>query len=38
MNDKVEDGVAKELVRAISLEFPGVYCFAVEQLGSFAGS
>jgi hypothetical protein len=38
MNEKVEDGVAKELARVISLEFPRIYCFAVEQLGSFAGS
>ena len=38
MNKKVEDGVAKELARAISLKFPGIYRFTVEQLGSFAGS
>jgi len=38
MNERVEDGVARELARAISLEFPGIYYFAVEQLGSLAGS
>jgi hypothetical protein len=38
MNGKVEDGVAKQLARAISLEFPSIYCFAVKQLGSFAGA
>jgi len=38
MNERVEDGVAKELAKAISLEFPGIYCFAFEQLGSFAGA
>jgi hypothetical protein len=38
MNDKVENGVVKELVRVISLQLPSIYCFAVEQLGSFAGS
>jgi hypothetical protein len=38
MNEKVEDGVAKELARTISLEFPSIQCLGVEQLGYFAGS
>jgi hypothetical protein len=38
MNEWVEYGVARELARAISLEFPSIYYFIVEKLGSFAGS